>query len=73
MTNNSNNLTSGKAPQLIQDIETRVKQILQFYFLRWDIEVNHRDEKSLFGIWDAQMRSPKSGERSPQFSVTIDS
>jgi hypothetical protein len=46
-------------------------EILQYYFLRWDIEVNHRDEKSLMGLGDAQVRSLASVERNPQFTVGI--
>lgn len=56
---------------LIPDIETPVERLLQYYFLRWDIEVNHRDEKSLLGLGDAQLRSPNSVKRQPQFSVII--
>lgn len=56
---------------LVMDVTIPVEQILQFYFLRWDIEVNHRDEKSLLGVGDAQMRAPKSVVRSPQFAVIV--
>jgi hypothetical protein len=54
---------------LIPDVETPVEQPLQYYFLRWDIEVNHRDEKSLLGVGDAQVRDPDSVARNPQFTV----
>jgi len=54
---------------LVPLIEFPVAQILQFYFLRWYIEVNHRDEKSLLGVGDAQVRSPLSVKRNPQFMV----
>jgi hypothetical protein len=54
---------------LIPDVETPVEQLLQYYFLRWDIEVNHRDEKSLLGVGDAQVRDPDSVARNPQFAV----
>ena len=54
---------------LVPDINIPVEQILQYYFLRWDIEVNHRDEKSLMGVGDAQVRAPLSVGRNPQFSV----
>ena len=53
------------------DLESPIEFILQYYFFRWDIEVNHRDEKSLLGLGDAQVRSPKSVKRQPQFSVLI--
>jgi hypothetical protein len=45
--------------------------ILQYYFLRWDIEVNHRDEKSVMGLGEAQVRSPRSVPRNPQFTAII--
>lgn len=56
---------------LVPDVDIPIKLILQFFFLRWDIEVNHRDEKDLLGLCDAQLRSPKAVKRNPQFSVAI--
>lgn len=56
---------------LTSDLERPIEFILQCYFLRWDIEVNHRDEKSLLGLGDAQVRAHKSVERQPQFSVLV--
>ena len=53
------------------DLITAVEKILQYYFLRWDIEVNHRDEKSIFGVGDAQVRSDESVDRNPQFAVIV--
>ena len=35
----------------------------------WDIEVNHRDEKQLIGVGEAQVRSPRSVSRQPAFAV----
>jgi len=31
--------------------------LIQYYFDRWQIEVNHRDEKSLLGVGQAQVWS----------------
>jgi hypothetical protein len=56
---------------LVLDTTVPTEQVLQYYFLRWDIEVNHRDEKSLLGIGDAQLRSPSSVTKQPQFSVAV--
>jgi hypothetical protein len=56
---------------MTQDLNSPIKEILQYYFLRWDIEVNHRDEKSLIGVGDAQVRSVESVDRNPQFTVII--
>jgi hypothetical protein len=44
-------------------------ELLQYYLWRWDIEVNHRDEKQLIGVGEAQVRSPLSVERDPAFAV----
>ncbi len=51
------------------DLDTPVEELVQAYFWRWDIEVNHRDEKQLIGVGDAQVRSPQSAERVPAFAV----
>lgn len=56
---------------LVTDTTTPVERLLQFYFLRWGIEINHRDEKSVLGVGDAQVRTPKSVERNPQFAVVV--
>ena len=34
--------------------------LLQYYLWRWDIEVNHRDEKQIIGVGEAQVRAPRS-------------
>lgn len=44
-------------------------QLLQYYLWRWDIEVNHRDEKQLIGVGQAQVRSAQSVQRDPAFAV----
>lgn len=46
-------------------------QLVQHYFSRWDIEVNHRDEKQLIGVGEAQVRAVKSVERLPAFAVVM--
>jgi hypothetical protein len=51
------------------DLQTPVRELVQAYFWRWDIEVNHRDEKQLIGVGHAQVRAPKSAERVPAFAV----
>jgi hypothetical protein len=56
---------------LVPMVDVPNKYLLQFYFLRWDIEVNNRDEKSLIGLGDAQVRSPKAVERTLQFSMIV--
>lgn len=66
---NSKLLYRNPAYILCPDIELAVQLIIQYYFFRWDIEVNNRDEKSLLGVGDAQVRSDKSVACQPQFSV----
>ncbi len=44
-------------------------QVLQAYLWRWDIEVNFRDEKTLLGVGQAQVRHPNSVESVPALTV----
>ena len=43
--------------------------MLQAYFDRWQIEVNHREEKDTLGVGQAQLRSRLSVPRQPAFAV----
>ena len=52
-------------PQL--DLQT----LLQAYIDRWEIECNHRDEKSLIGVAQGQVWNPQAVARLPQFQVAI--
>jgi len=54
---------------LVTDLETPAVELIQAYFDRWQIEVNHRDEKDLLGIGQAQVRSLQSIPRHPAFAV----
>lgn len=44
-------------------------KLIQYYLWRWDIEVNHRDEKQIIGVGQAQVRSEKSVDRQPALAV----
>src|SRR5262249_29276455 len=46
-----------------------VEQIVQYYFWRWDIEVNFRDEKTLLGVGQAQVHHANSCQSVPAFQV----
>jgi hypothetical protein len=46
-----------------------LKTFVQAYIYRWEIEVNHRDEKSIIGVAQAQTRNPQSVDRQPQLQV----
>jgi hypothetical protein len=54
---------------LTTDLDSSVKRLIQHYFDRWQIEVNHRDEKSLLGVGQAQVWSALSIPRHPAFAV----
>jgi DDE superfamily endonuclease len=51
------------------DPDMPVEQIVQFYFWRWDIEVNFRDEKTLLGVGQAQVHHINSCQSVPAFQV----
>jgi hypothetical protein len=40
---------------LCDDNNLSAKKLLQAYFDRWQIEINHRDEKSILGVGQAQV------------------
>jgi hypothetical protein len=54
---------------LTTDTTGPIKPLLQAYFDRWQIEVNHRDEKHWLGVGQAQVRAPLSVPRHPPFVV----
>lgn len=43
--------------------------LIQKYFDRWQIEVNHREEKDILGVGQAQVRAERSVPRQPAFVV----
>lgn len=53
------------------DNELPINQLLQDYLWRWEIEVNFREEKTLLGCGQAQVRNPESAERVPAFISAI--
>jgi len=54
---------------LTTDTTTPVNQLLQPYFDRFQIEYNHRDEKDILGVGQAQVRADKSVPRQPELVV----
>lgn len=53
------------------DPEFCINELLQDYLWRWEIEVNLRDEKTLLGCGQAQVRNPKSVQNVPAFIAAI--
>ena len=54
---------------LTTDLSSPVKQLLQIYFDRWQIEVNHREEKDTLGVGQAQLWNVNSVPRQPVLCV----
>lgn len=63
--------TSTREPAylLTTDLEAPLQVLLQAYVDRWEIEVNHRDEKQQIGVGEAQVWSKDSVPRNPAFAV----
>jgi hypothetical protein len=51
------------------DPELDLTTLVQAYINRWEIECNHRDEKSLLGVAQGQVWNPNSVCRLPQLQV----
>jgi len=54
---------------LTTDLGGTAREILQPYFDRWQIEVNHRELKDTLGVGQAQLRSARSVPRQPALVV----
>jgi len=51
------------------DPDLALEELMQSYIWRWDIEVNHRDEKTILGVGQAQVRNPNSAWSIPASAV----
>lgn len=54
---------------ICSDPSLPIERLLQAYAWRWEIEVNFRDEKTLLGVGEAQVRNQHSVEAVPAMSV----
>jgi hypothetical protein len=54
---------------LSTDLDSPIKLLIQACFDRWQIEVNHRDEKDILGVGQAQVRNEQSVPRHPALAV----
>ena len=54
---------------LCTDLTSSSPQLLQIYFDRWQIEVNHREEKDTLGVGQAQLWNPLSVPKQPPLVV----
>lgn len=54
---------------LCSDPELPLAELLQYYLWRWGIEVNFREEKTLIGTGEAQVRSAAATQHLPAMTV----
>jgi hypothetical protein len=54
---------------LTTDVEGSISALIQGYLDHWQIEYNHRDEKSIIGVGQAQVRNEKSVYKQPGLHV----
>ncbi len=66
---NSKILYRKPAYLLCTDLSLSCQEMVQTYIWRWEIEVNHRDEKTILGVGQAQVRHPSAAARVPAFLV----
>ena len=53
----------------VPDLTSPAEQLLQIYFDRWQIEVNHREEKDTLGVGQAQLWNVRSVPKQPVLAV----
>ena len=51
------------------DPNLSLEKLLQYYLWRWGIELNFREEKTLIGTGEAQVRTPASNQHLPAVTV----
>lgn len=54
---------------LTTDLTSAARPLLQIYFDRWQIEVNHREEKDTLGVGQAQLWNPVAVPKQPVLAV----
>ncbi len=71
LTKNSRLLYRKPAYLICTDPNLDIKKLLQAYLWRWEIEVNFKEEKSLFGSGEAHVRTKDAVEKLPSFIVAV--
>ena len=54
---------------LCTDPDLPVERLVQYYLWRWDIECDHREEKHVLGVGQAQVTAELSVQRQPELAV----
>lgn len=69
--NNKNSKLERREPAFLicTDPDLPLQELLQDYLWRCDIEVNFRDEKTILGVGQAQVRSEASNQHAPALAV----
>ena len=68
-TKNGKTYYKNPAYLLTDNLEASVPMLIQMYVDRWEIEVNHRDEKTTLGVGQAQVWNINSVTKQPAFVV----
>jgi hypothetical protein len=71
LTKGSRMLYREPAYLICTETELDINIILQSYLWRWEIEVDFREEKTLLGCGQAQVRNPNSAESLPAFVAAM--
>lgn len=71
LTNSSRLLYRQPAYLTCTDNNLALEKLLQAYIWRWEIEVNLRDEKTILGCGQAQVRNPESVKNFPAFIAAL--
>jgi hypothetical protein len=66
---NAKSLYRNPAYLLCTDLSLPLEQLLQAYLWRWEIELNFRDEKTVLGVGEAQVRTSCAVENVPALIV----
>lgn len=70
LTQKSKVLYRDPAYLICTDPDIPLDQVVQVYVWRGDIELNFRDEKTLLGVGEAHIRTPRAVEKVPQLIVS---
>jgi hypothetical protein len=71
LTKSSKILYREPAYLICTDTQLNLQCLLQSYIWRWEIEVNFREEKTLLGCGQAQVRNPNSSKDVPAFITAM--
>jgi len=71
LSKNSRMLYREPAYLICTETGLNIQNILQAYLWRWEIEVDFREEKTILGCGQAQVRNPNSAERLPAFVAAM--